>query len=459
MLAAVLLLTAVASPVVAQTSNPGDERAAWESYHEAVAEEANLVAEYKASQQALAELAARIKRLDEEIETTQAELAAAQARLAHAQDELLLGRTRLSELTELLATETQRLHNQAVAAYMGGGSTRSAEILAILRAQSPIQVASVREYAGTVVEHQAGNVDLVTKLEAEARELALKLAIAERIARDSRDEIDAKEKELQQKREEAKAARAENEVKLVEQKQLIARAQARRAELERRLYAIERESDMISLLLAQRQKDDKPADKVPIVRSPLESGLVDSTFGMREHPVFKEQRMHFGVDLGAGEATPIYAVADGVVVMTEEQEGYGLVTVVAHGNQLATVYAHQSRMEVKPGDSVKRGQRIGLVGESGYATGPHVHFEYRLLGKPIDPKPFIDFAELLPAVCERLRNSNREADRQRADSRPECRSEPKPAEPNPAPSGTDPTSTAPSTTASSTTRNAPAPTR
>jgi murein DD-endopeptidase MepM/ murein hydrolase activator NlpD len=99
--------------------------------------------------------------------------------------------------------------------------------------------------------------------------------------------------------------------------------------------------------------------------------------------------MHTGVDFGAPYGTPIHAAADGVVVSVGAMGGYGNLTVVDHGNTLATLYAHQSTMYVSSGQRVSRGQVIGAVGCTGYCTGPHLHFEVRVNGNPVDPMPYL----------------------------------------------------------------------
>jgi murein DD-endopeptidase MepM/ murein hydrolase activator NlpD len=116
---------------------------------------------------------------------------------------------------------------------------------------------------------------------------------------------------------------------------------------------------------------------------------ITSGFGPRVHPIFHDVRIHTGIDFGAGEGTPILAAADGTVVSAGVLGGYGNATVIDHGSSLATLYGHQSRLLVVAGQRVKRGQVIGLVGHTGFATGPHLHFEVRVAGNPVDPMPFL----------------------------------------------------------------------
>src|SRR5207245_935429 len=119
--------------------------------------------------------------------------------------------------------------------------------------------------------------------------------------------------------------------------------------------------------------------------SPIPGAAITSYFGPRVHPIFGDVRMHTGIDFGANTGTPIHAAADGVVVSAGDLGGYGNATVISHGNALATLYAHQSAIFVTAGTHVTRGQVIGLVGCTGFCTGPHLHFEVRINGDPVDP--------------------------------------------------------------------------
>ncbi len=115
------------------------------------------------------------------------------------------------------------------------------------------------------------------------------------------------------------------------------------------------------------------------------SGRMSSNFGMRRHPILGYRRMHRGVDFGAARGTPIYAATDGKVQMAGRNGGYGNYVRLSHGGGLGTGYAHMSRIAVRAGQSVKRGQVIGYVGSTGLSTGPHLHYEMYRNGNPIDP--------------------------------------------------------------------------
>jgi murein DD-endopeptidase MepM/ murein hydrolase activator NlpD len=119
--------------------------------------------------------------------------------------------------------------------------------------------------------------------------------------------------------------------------------------------------------------------------SPLEFSRVTSGFAMRMHPILNSWKQHNGVDYGAPVGTPVRTVGDGVVEFAGWQNGYGNVIHVRHGNERLTVYAHLSRIEVVAGQHVEQGAIIGAVGQTGWATGPHLHFEVKIDGQQQDP--------------------------------------------------------------------------
>jgi len=120
--------------------------------------------------------------------------------------------------------------------------------------------------------------------------------------------------------------------------------------------------------------------------SPLTLSRVSSGFGMRQHPILGYQRNHQGVDYAAPSGTPVRSIGDGTVQFAGIQRGYGNVIFVRHRNgKDSSVYAHLSQIDVKKGETVAQGQTIGAVGMTGMATGPHLHFEFRIHDDPINP--------------------------------------------------------------------------
>jgi murein DD-endopeptidase MepM/ murein hydrolase activator NlpD len=121
-------------------------------------------------------------------------------------------------------------------------------------------------------------------------------------------------------------------------------------------------------------------------------GFITSPYGMRMHPILHYVKLHTGTDFSVADGIS-YAADDGVVLITEYNVAYGNMTVIDHGTvggvHMTTLYAHQAAFGVHPGDRVVKGQPIGVIGDTGYATGPHLHFEVRIDGNPVDPAPFL----------------------------------------------------------------------
>lgn len=130
--------------------------------------------------------------------------------------------------------------------------------------------------------------------------------------------------------------------------------------------------------------------------SPMEFSRVTSGFAMRLHPLLQNWRAHLGVDYGAPIGTPVRSVGDGVVSFAGRQNGYGNVVQVQHGNDRTTLYAHLSRIDVRKGQRIEQGARVGAVGSTGWATGPHLHFEFRVAGRHQDPLRVAKASETVP---------------------------------------------------------------
>ena len=145
--------------------------------------------------------------------------------------------------------------------------------------------------------------------------------------------------------------------------------------------------------------------------SPLEFSRVSSGFQMRFHPILKTWRAHLGVDYAAATGTPVRTVGDGVVDFAGWQNGFGNVVIVKHQRGHQTVYAHLSKISVRRGQSVAQGQNIGAVGATGWATGPHLHFEFRVNGVHKDPQIIARQSESVP-VSAALRPLFNQAARQ-----------------------------------------------
>jgi murein DD-endopeptidase MepM/ murein hydrolase activator NlpD len=157
----------------------------------------------------------------------------------------------------------------------------------------------------------------------------------------------------------------------------------------------ERQLQRIHVARAQVTRLTRTLATIP-VRKPLDGGLdLQSGFGVRVDPFLGTPAMYTGLDLHGETGDPVRATADGTVVAAGWSGGYGRVVDIDHHNGLSTRYGHLSSVEVRVGQSVKRGQIVGKVGSTGRSTGPHLHYETRLKGEAVDPQKFLRAGEKL----------------------------------------------------------------
>ena len=159
-------------------------------------------------------------------------------------------------------------------------------------------------------------------------------------------------------------------------------------ELQRFSRGVEQRADYLTIIEAEVMSQQVRQALLPNSK-PVADGFVGSGFGWRTDPFTGQMTKHEGIDFAAPPGTPIHAAAGGVVVLAERHPEYGNVVEIDHGNQLMTRYAHALRIAVRPGDLVKRGQKIAEVGSTGRSTGPHLHFEVLLRGVAQNPSRFL----------------------------------------------------------------------
>ncbi len=151
-------------------------------------------------------------------------------------------------------------------------------------------------------------------------------------------------------------------------------------------------SDLVNLMEYQTEQLSHLPLGAPV------NARVSSNYGMRRSPFSRRHRMHHGIDFSVDRRTTVRATGDGVVKEAGYIGAYGRTVVIDHGNGYETLYGHLQKVSVKVGTTVCRGERIGLAGSTGRSTGPHVHYEVRLDGKPTNPKTLVELASFLSLI-------------------------------------------------------------
>lgn len=158
------------------------------------------------------------------------------------------------------------------------------------------------------------------------------------------------------------------------------------AEFSDELDGLEQEQARVEGLIEEEASKEGTAPGILVRPVP---GAITSSFGMRVHPILGYARMHTGIDMSAPYGQTIRAAASGRVILAGTYGGYGNTVIIDHGGGMTTLYAHQSELSVSYGQEVAAADTIGYIGTSGLSTGPHLHFEVRLSGKPVNPANYL----------------------------------------------------------------------
>ena len=348
-----------------------------------------------------ARLAGAIKGVTARIQTLERQVGTTSQRLAALQRDLTLHHERLDKLTQLFELETRRLmflrheYDAAVkrlAARIVGiyESDDPGTLGVILSASSFSDVLDTLDYRRTIASSDR-------HIAVEVKQAKIAVAHARAKTQVVRNQVAAETRLITQRTQQQQAlqltliARRQGltVTRRMRSRQLAATRTDERQEM-REEASLAAESAAIAARIQAAQAAAPPAPGGATDATPSSSGLiwpvsgpVTSPFGMRWG------RMHTGIDIGVPYGTPIHAAASGRVIYAGWMSGYGNFVIIDHGNSLATAYAHQSRIAVGNGESVTQGQVIGYVGCTGHCFGPHLHFEVRVNGQPVDPMGYL----------------------------------------------------------------------
>lgn len=323
--------------------------------------------------------------LAEVLANIEASIAAQEVRVGRAHQELAAAEQELLERQAVLdATEAERgwlqkeLARMAVESYVGVGTNLQEPWLD----SDDLNETAIRL---TLLDAAAGQdrdvLDRLRTLEAERQSQASEAARLRDEASGLRRAVEEELAELEQWRRLRQDLKDEVQARIAEWE----RAAAQRSQDALDMTALIRRTQVELLGL---DLGDPAAASVQGFIAPIDAEI-GSRFGMRRHPIFRVWRMHNGVDYGAPTGTPVWASKTGTVIFTGWKGGYGNTVVIQHAGGVSTLYAHLSKMMAEDGSYVTQGEVIGLVGSTGWSTGPHLHFEVRRNGDPADPELFL----------------------------------------------------------------------
>ncbi len=357
-------------------------------------------AQVKAAGLALARTAVSLPAAQREVNLARGELAGTQALLAAAQRKVAAGEALVASATKRVDEASARL--EATRVQLGRLARRSYQLgpLQEVRTITESGPADFLERASLLEQAFRGGDAALSRLTVDRFALAEERATLAAVQREVAAARDAAAKN------EAKAAavadraqRAADRVAALVQERTRALRSARQARAQD--LADYRKAEAASRELARTLREAAARAARNATRSVASvgqmlwptDGVLTSRYGYRTHPIYGDRRLHAGIDIGAGNGTPIIAADGGTVVFAGSAGGYGNLVLISHGTKggkdLATAYAHQSVLLVSDGQAVSRGQLIGRVGSTGNSTGNHLHFEVRLDGDPVDPLDYV----------------------------------------------------------------------
>ncbi len=332
-----------------------------------------IEAEARALDPKIAEAAARTSKIQAQVDALQAEIDQTQAEIEKTQAEYELQQ-------ELLANRVNSTYRQGTWFYFD----------VLLGSHDIGDFITRTEFVSRIIE---SNNDLALSLDITEQNLAkakVKLDRSLETVEIKRKEAAEVEQQLRDLRASRQAAAARSEAVQSQKAQLVVEHKANAKRLRALAEQEEAESSRIAAELAARGGGS--GVYAGTMSWPVPSSRrVTSQFGYRTHPIFGDRRLHTGIDIGASSGAAIVAAGDGEVIYAGYRGGYGNTVMIDHGNGVISLYAHQisGGIAVRTGQKVSRGQRIGAVGSTGNSTGPHLHFEVRVNGSPVNPMKYL----------------------------------------------------------------------
>lgn len=313
-----------------------------------------------------------LQKVQAELAIAQNTLAELQARLKQSEEALVKAEAELEQATKEFERR-QRLLNTRVRALNEEGPVRYLDVL----------------FGSTSFADFISRMGMLKVIVTRDAELFKSIRLEKQALHERQTMAKARRDELADLRAQAQVRAAEVQAKLAETQQHAATLEQLKRNLLSRMDEMDRQEEALQNLVvdAQRAIARSSGKFSPIW--PIRRIELTDTFGMRWHPIIGGYRAHNGIDLSANTGEPILAADDGWVIIAGYNGSFGNLVVVDHGGGVSTWYAHMSRINAWVGQQVKAGHQIGAVGSTGWSTGPHLHFEIRVNGKPVNPMDYL----------------------------------------------------------------------
>jgi murein DD-endopeptidase MepM/ murein hydrolase activator NlpD len=332
-------------------------------------------------------MAKKVSALDSSIRGLDSRIASTRERLHASDRNLTIVTGQLQAILRQLDARTQTLEARAVASYKAG-PTGAFDTL--LSSQTFGDLVDRTAYLQSAVTSDTDLIDQIQTLRADTETRRAAVQAQRQVIVAARNRLQSDRATLAKQRRSKRSALRSLKGLISKKHAAVAKIESQKAQLELGIAENARESAQIAALLqaATGQSGSVVTGSGQLVWPAV--GPITSPFGWRIHPIFHTREFHPGIDIGAPYGATVSAADAGTVEFAGTMSGYGNVLVIDHGGGLATLYGHLSAYSVSVGQSVGRGAPIANVGCTGWCTGPHLHFEVRISGTPVDPMPYLN---------------------------------------------------------------------
>jgi murein DD-endopeptidase MepM/ murein hydrolase activator NlpD len=345
-------------------------------------------------------LSAEIVAVTTRIRSLESQVGDVSRRLSVLESDLALHQRRLDALTALFRVQTQR-YTFLRREYAAALARLDRRLVEIYKQEKPSAVEIV--LASRSFQDMLDQLDYLSRVGRQDKGIALQVRTAKNQVRAAREQtrklkvhvqsetqvIEVRAQQVTAVRDRLLASKHELTGARVKKRHQLTVTQESEQEFVGEVDALQAASARLAVRIQAAQSSGPPSAG-DSTGAPSASGLIWPVSGPVTSPFgWRWGRMHEGIDIGAGYGTPIHAAAAGRVIYCGWEEGYGNLTVIDHGGGIATAYGHQSSIAVSCGQDVSQGQTIGYVGCTGHCTGPHLHFEVRVNGTPVDPLGYL----------------------------------------------------------------------
>jgi murein DD-endopeptidase MepM/ murein hydrolase activator NlpD len=332
--------------------------------------------------QLLAATQGRLDSLGLQLTNARARLAAIDAQLSIVSAALRDKGAQLEVLLGVLVAEQAAVNQRIADIYINAPTGYSQ---ALSNSQDFADVVTANQFAGSVIRSDASTMLKLEQTKGQVEGQRNDIATHQAAIVQARNAQAAELQQIDNILRQQAGVRAQQHGLLVQQSQLLRQVNGQRNAYVKAIQELQRENNLLSAIIRGAQRGQRVIQGVGgYLKWPV-SGPITSPFGWRIHPIYGYRSFHTGIDIGVPTGTIVKAARYGKVIYTGYNGAFGLVVIIDHGNSLATMYAHLSRVFVSAGQSVRTLQSIAASGNTGWSTGPHLHFQVDLQGQPVNP--------------------------------------------------------------------------